>query len=66
MLHVSNPKAFTNHVKVPAIVVLLTIGFAIGLFGNVYLYGQPITLFVAMAFVACALVIVNSIKEEDK
>lgn len=65
MLHVSNRKNFTSHVKAPAMAVLVTIGMFIGIFTNVYLYGNPITLFVAGAFFMTAGAIFSTIKEED-
>ena len=64
-MRINNRQLFTKRVKVPAIAVLLTLTFHVGVLSNVYLAGQPITLLVAGIPLAMALAIVDTIKEGD-
>ena len=64
-MRINNRQLFTKRVKVPAVVVLLTLAFYVGVLSNVYLAGQPITLLVAGIPIAMALAIIDTIKEGD-
>lgn len=64
-MHITNRHAFTWRVKRPAIYALLLLTFYIGLFTNIYCYGFPITLFVALLPVGAILWIIDTIKEGD-
>jgi hypothetical protein len=52
-------------VKVPSIGALLVVSFYVGLFSDIHVTGQPVTLLVAGIPLALAIAIGETIKEGD-
>lgn len=65
MIRITNRQLFTKRVKVPALVALLTLTFYVGMFSDIHITGQPVTLLVAGIPLALALALAETIQEGD-
>lgn len=64
-MRVTDRYNFTRHVKFPVSILLVLVGFYIGLFTNIYMYGQPVTFFICFIPIAGVVLILDTIKKED-
>lgn len=64
-MRIADRKKFTWRVKRPAIYLLVGLSFYIGVFLNVFVYGQPVTGFVMMLPLFGAFAIIDTINKGD-